>query len=128
MEQSVLRKRCSHHRPLSPSILALDFLKTTSIALIGGIGLGSLIGAVEIISLPYFYDDPISEVTITIAVPYMLYWLCRLTGWFSLPKRMLIVVGEQAHCSGAVAIAVLGLLLSNYKTAISSEATIFLEK
>ena len=32
------------------------------------------------------------------------------------------------NCSGVVAIAVLGLLLSNYKTAISSEATIFMEK
>ena len=32
------------------------------------------------------------------------------------------------NCSGVIAIAVLGLLLSNYKTAISSEATIFMEK
>ncbi|CAF1291613.1 unnamed protein product [Adineta steineri] len=89
----------------------VEFFKTTAIALVGGIGLGCIAGILEIISLPYFYDDPISEVTITIAIPYMLYWLC-----------------EQVYCSGAVAIVILGLLLSNYKTAISSEATIFMEK
>ncbi|CAF1270609.1 unnamed protein product [Adineta steineri] len=89
----------------------VEFFKTTAIALVGGIGLGCIAGLLEIISLPYFYDDPISEVTITIAIPYMLYWLC-----------------EQVYCSGAVAIVILGLLLSNYKTAISSEATIFMEK
>ncbi|CAF1543248.1 unnamed protein product [Adineta ricciae] len=90
---------------------AMKFFKTISIALIGGMGLGGIAGFLQILGLPYFYDDPISEVTITIAVPYMLYWLC-----------------EQMNCSGVVAIAVLGLLLSNYKTAISSEATIFMEK
>ncbi|CAF1576337.1 unnamed protein product, partial [Adineta ricciae] len=90
---------------------AMKFFKTISIALIGGIGLGGIAGFLQILGLPYFYDDPISEVTITIAVPYMLYWLC-----------------EQMNCSGVVAIAILGLLLSNYKTAISSEATIFMEK
>jgi NhaP-type Na+/H+ or K+/H+ antiporter len=55
----------------------MKFFKTIAIALVGGIGLGSIAGILEIISLPYFYDDPISEITITIAVPYMLYWLCK---------------------------------------------------
>ena len=57
-------------------LLAMKFLKTISIASIGGIGLGGIAGFLQILGLPYFYDDPISEVTITIAVPYMLYWLC----------------------------------------------------
>lgn len=58
-------------------ILAMKFFKTTAVALIGGIGLGGVAGILEIIGLPYFYDDPISEITITIAIPYMLYWLCK---------------------------------------------------
>ncbi|UJR30400.1 hypothetical protein I4U23_017935 [Adineta vaga] len=89
----------------------MKFFQTISVSLIGGISLGGMTGFLQIIGLPYFYDDPISEVTITIAVPYMLYWIC-----------------EQVNFSGILAIVVLGLLLSNYKTAISSEATIFMEK
>ncbi|CAF4102233.1 unnamed protein product [Rotaria magnacalcarata] len=83
----------------------------SAISLIGGIVFGSIAGILEIIGLPYFYDDPISEVTITTAIPYMLYWLC-----------------EQVYSSGIIAIVVLGLILSNHKTAISSEAAIFMEK
>lgn len=40
----------------------------------------------------------------------------------------LIMLGEQLSCSGVIGIVVLGMLLSNYKTAISSEAAIFMEK
>ncbi|CAF3376108.1 unnamed protein product [Rotaria socialis] len=89
----------------------IHFFKTTAISLIGGIVFGTIAGILEIIGLPYFYDDPISEVTITTAIPYMLYWLC-----------------EQVYSSGIIAIVVLGLILSNHKTAISSEAAIFMEK
>ncbi|CAF0872148.1 unnamed protein product [Rotaria sordida] len=89
----------------------IKFFKTTAIAIIGGIGFGGIAGILEIICLPYFYDDPISEVTITTAIPYMLYWLC-----------------EQVYSSGIIAIVVLGLILSNHKTAISSEAASFMEK
>ncbi|CAM4824044.1 unnamed protein product [Rotaria magnacalcarata] len=89
----------------------IKIFKTTAISLIGGIVFGSIAGILEIIGLPYFYDDPISEVTITTAIPYMLYWLC-----------------EQVYSSGIIAIVVLGLILSNHKTAISSEAAIFMEK
>jgi NhaP-type Na+/H+ or K+/H+ antiporter len=56
----------------------MKFFKTITISLVGGIGLGGIVGILEIIGLPYFYDDPISEVTITLAIPYMLYWLCEL--------------------------------------------------
>ncbi|CAF2887026.1 unnamed protein product [Rotaria sp. Silwood2] len=56
---------------------AIKFFKTTAIALVGGIGFGGIAGLLEIICLPHFYDDPISEVTITTAIPYMLYWLCK---------------------------------------------------
>ena len=38
------------------------------------------------------------------------------------------MLGEQVSCSGVIAIVVLGILLSNHKTAISSEAAIFMEK
>ncbi len=38
------------------------------------------------------------------------------------------MIGEQVYCSGVVAIVVLGLILSNYKTAISSETASFMEK
>ncbi|CAF2518125.1 unnamed protein product [Rotaria sp. Silwood2] len=55
----------------------IKFFKTTAIALVGGIGFGGIAGLLEIICLPHFYDDPISEVTITTAIPYMLYWLCK---------------------------------------------------
>lgn len=58
-------------------IVGIILFKTTTIALIGGIGLGFIAGLLVIIGLPYFYDDPISEVTITSAIPYMLYWLCK---------------------------------------------------
>jgi NhaP-type Na+/H+ or K+/H+ antiporter len=44
---------------------------------LGGLILGSVVASLEIVSLPYFYDDPIGEITITIAIPYMLYWLCK---------------------------------------------------
>jgi hypothetical protein len=47
------------------------------IALVGGAGFGVAAAVLEIASLPYFYDDSISEVTIAIAIPYMLYWLCE---------------------------------------------------
>ncbi|CAF3451404.1 unnamed protein product [Rotaria sp. Silwood1] len=87
------------------------FFKTAVVALVGGIGFGGMAGILEIICLPHFYDDPISEVTITTAIPYMLYWLC-----------------EQLYSSGIIAIVVLGLILSNHKTALSSEAAIFMEK
>ena len=39
-----------------------------------------------------------------------------------------ISIGEQLHSSGAVAVAVLGLILANHKTAISSDAASFIEK
>ena len=39
-----------------------------------------------------------------------------------------ISIGEQIYSSGVIAIVVLGLILSNHRTAISSEATIFMEK
>jgi NhaP-type Na+/H+ or K+/H+ antiporter len=55
----------------------MEFFKTTMISFFGGIGLGLVAGLFEILGLPYFYDDPISEITITIAVPYILYWLCK---------------------------------------------------
>jgi NhaP-type Na+/H+ or K+/H+ antiporter len=55
----------------------MEFLKIISIRLVGGIGLGLIAGLLEIIILPYLYDDPINEITITIAVPYILYWLCK---------------------------------------------------
>lgn len=55
----------------------MEFLKIISIRLVGGTGLGLIAGLLEIIILPYLYDDPISEITITIAVPYILYWLCK---------------------------------------------------
>ena len=57
-------------------LLANQFFQSTILTLIGGIGLGVIAGILEIIGLPYFYDDPIGEVTITITVPYILYWLC----------------------------------------------------
>ncbi|CAF3526435.1 unnamed protein product [Rotaria sp. Silwood1] len=93
------------------SFVVDDQLWHTVVALVGGIGFGGMAGILEIICLPHFYDDPISEVTITTAIPYMLYWLC-----------------EQLYSSGIIAIVVLGLILSNHKTALSSEAAIFMEK
>ena len=46
-------------------------------ALAGGVGFGGIAGILETVGSSYFYDDPISEITITIAIPYMLYWLCK---------------------------------------------------
>lgn len=123
------RERETKNNNLYDCILALEFFKTISIRLIGGISFGLIAGLLEIIGLPYLYDDPISEITITIAVPYILYWLCKYNLYiillFSFEKNEL---GEQLYCSGVIAIVVLGLLLSNHKTAISSEISIFMEK
>ena len=65
-------------RARSPdSSLAIEFLRRMTIALLGGVGFGVMAAVLEIVSLPHFYDDSISEVTIAIAMPYMLYWLCE---------------------------------------------------
>ena len=61
----------------SDSSLVTGFLRSIAIALVGGVGFGVTAAVLEIVSLPYFYDDAISEVTIAIAMPYMLYWLCE---------------------------------------------------
>lgn len=72
------------------SFLAGHFFKTTTISLLGGIGLGAVTGILEIIGLPYLYDDPVGEITITVTVPYMLYWLCK---WYlSIILRMILNV------------------------------------
>ena len=57
--------------------LGLKFFRNFLVGGLGGLILGSLVACLEIVSLPYFYDDPIGEITITIAIPYMLYWLCE---------------------------------------------------
>jgi hypothetical protein len=65
-------------RSRSPNCaLAIEFLRSMTIALVGGVGFGVIAAVLEIASLPRFYDDSISEVTIAIAIPYMLYWLCE---------------------------------------------------
>jgi NhaP-type Na+/H+ or K+/H+ antiporter len=108
----------------------MNIMQHVTMSIFGGIVLGCLAASIEILCLPYFYDDPISEITVTIVTPYMLYWLCMFVVDHArtLISSCRYVSGEQVTCSGSIAIVILGLILSNYKTAMSSTTAVFMEK
>ncbi|KAI3386910.1 hypothetical protein SNEBB_004258 [Seison nebaliae] len=82
----------------------LDVLFT----LFGGIFLGYVTGRIEVKLLTDMFNDPLSELTVTLATPYILYWIC-----------------ESFSISGVIACVILGLVMNNNKTCISPKVEHF---